>query len=92
MSGNTCVAVLISWNDWISFSIYIFLDNWCFCIRAISTVVFWKAVNYLAMFGLSVTFLSMDGAQSNRDFMNILLAHRGSGTFTIDNIDDPKRF
>jgi hypothetical protein len=44
------------------------------------------------MFGLSVTFLSMDGAQSNRDFMNILLAHRGSGTFTIDNIDDPKRF
>jgi hypothetical protein len=46
-------------------------------------LVFWKAVNYLAMFGFSVTFLSMDGAQSNRDFMNILLVHTGSGTFTI---------
>lgn len=54
-------------------------------------LVFWKAVNYLAMFGFSVTFLSMDGAQSNRVFMNILLAHTGSGTFTIDNIYDPKR-
>jgi hypothetical protein len=43
------------------------------------------------MFGFSVTFLSMDGAQSNRDFMNILLVHTGSGTFTIDNIYDPKR-
>jgi hypothetical protein len=43
------------------------------------------------MFGFSVTFLSMDGAQSNRVFMNILLAHTGSGTFTIDNIYDPKR-
>jgi hypothetical protein len=29
------------------------------------------------MFGFSVTFLSMDGAQSNRDFMNILLVHTG---------------
>jgi hypothetical protein len=55
-------------------------------------LVFWKAVNYLAMFGFSVTFLSMDGAQSNRVFMNILLAHTGSGTSTIDNIYDPKRF
>ena len=54
-------------------------------------LVFWKAVNYLAMFGFSVTFLSMDGEQSNRDFMNILLAHT-RGTFTIDNIYDPKRF
>jgi hypothetical protein len=26
-------------------------------------LVFWKAVNYLAMFGFSVTFLSMDGTQ-----------------------------
>jgi hypothetical protein len=43
------------------------------------------------MFGFSVTFLSMDGAQSNRDYMNILLAHTGSGTFTIDKIYDPKR-
>ena len=43
------------------------------------------------MFGFSVTFLSMDGEQSNRDFMNILLAHT-RGTFTIDNIYDPKRF
>ena len=43
------------------------------------------------MFGFSVTFLSMDVAQSNRDFMNILLAHTGSVTFTIDNIYDPKR-
>jgi hypothetical protein len=39
MSGHTCVAVLISWNDWISFPIYIFLDNWCFCIRAISSIL-----------------------------------------------------
>ena len=54
-------------------------------------VVFWKAVNYLVMFGFSVTFLSMDGAQSNRDFMNILLQYTQKDTFTIHNIYDPER-
>lgn len=46
------------------------------------TYVFWKAVNYLAMFGF--TFLSMNGEQSNRDVVNILLSHQDTRSFTIN--------
>lgn len=36
-------------------------------------LLFWKAVHMLAMFNFKVTFVSTDGAQSNRDLMHILL-------------------
>lgn len=44
---------------------------------------------YLAVFGF--TFLSMNGEQSTRDIMNILLSHQDTGSFTINNIFNPHR-
>ena len=33
--------------------------------------LFWQAVKYLCMYGFKVAFVSMDGAQANRDFMKM---------------------
>jgi hypothetical protein len=52
-------------------------------------LTFWKAVHMLSLFGFKVMFVSMDGAQSNKDFMNILLGKPETPTFTISNIYDP---
>lgn len=39
-------------------------------------LIFWKAVNMLGLFGFTVTFVSLDGAQTNRDFMKMLLREK----------------
>ncbi|XP_053409240.1 uncharacterized protein LOC128559964 [Mercenaria mercenaria] len=36
-------------------------------------LIFWKAVKLLSLYGFRVTYLSLDGAQSNRSFMKMLL-------------------
>lgn len=36
-------------------------------------LIFWKAVKMLAVYGFVVRYVSMDGAQANRDFMKMLL-------------------
>lgn len=35
-------------------------------------LIFWKAVKMLGLFGFTVTFVSLDGARTNRDFMKML--------------------
>ena len=44
-------------------------------------LLFWNVVNLLSTFDFTVQFVSMDGAQTNRDFCKILL-----GTFKSDSI------
>lgn len=51
-------------------------------------LIFWKAVNMLGLFGFTVTFVSLNGAQTNRDFMKMLLRENVSKTMTFDNIFD----
>ncbi|CAC5421051.1 unnamed protein product [Mytilus coruscus] len=51
-------------------------------------LTFWKAVNMLSLFDFKVTYLSMDGAQSNKDFINTLLGKAETETFTISNVFD----
>ena len=57
-------------------------------------LIFWKTVKMLALFGFKVTFVSLDGAQANRDFMKIFLPQDGKKsdtmkTMKIKNVFDP---
>ena len=36
-------------------------------------LLFWKMVRMMSLYGFKVSYVSMDGAESNRDFMKILL-------------------
>lgn len=36
-------------------------------------LIFWQAVKMLGVFGFTVTYVSLDGAQCNRDFMKMLI-------------------
>lgn len=58
-------------------------------------LLFWKAVKMLSIYGFTVTYISMDGAQVNRVFMKMLLPEDQKTSFTmktmlIKNIFDPK--
>lgn len=44
-------------------------------------LLFWKIVNILSTFGFKIQYVSLDGAQTNRDFAKLLL-----GTFKSDLI------
>ena len=57
-------------------------------------LIFWKTVKMLALFGFKVTFVSLDGAQANRDFMKIFLPQGSKksdsiNTMKIKNVFDP---
>jgi cytochrome c oxidase subunit IV len=44
-------------------------------------LLFWKIVNILSTFGFKIQYVSLDGAQTNRDFAKLLI-----GTFKSDLI------
>ena len=57
-------------------------------------LMFWKCVKMLGLFGFKVTYVSLDGAQANRDFMKMFLPQdaKKSNTMTtmkFRNIFDP---
>lgn len=57
-------------------------------------LLFWDAVEFLKMYGFTAVYVSMDGAQSNRTFMNINLGKK-STTMIVKNqspFDDPVVF
>lgn len=55
-------------------------------------LLLWEAVKHLEMFGFKVTFVSTDGAQANRDLMNILLPNnKDDKSFTFLNIMQPSQ-
>lgn len=47
-------------------------------------LLFWNAVEFLKMYGFTAVYVSMDGAQSNRTFMNINLGKK-STTVIVKN-------
>lgn len=52
-------------------------------------ILFWKLVSIMSTFGFKVQYISMDGAQANRDFAKILLGTFKSNlieTMTVHNI------
>ena len=53
-------------------------------------LIFFKAVKMLGLFGFSVRYLSLDGAQTNRDLMKMLLRENVSKTMTFNNVFDDK--
>ena len=53
-------------------------------------LLIFKAVKMLGLFGFSVRFLSLDGAQTNRDLMKMLLRENVSKTMTFNNVFDDK--
>lgn len=87
ISINTCSAISYLGNTNFRFHFTCFASTDASAFKLY--LVFWKAVNYLAVFGF--TFLSMNGEQSTRDIMNILLSHKDTGSFTINNIFNPYR-
>ena len=57
-------------------------------------LIFWKAVKKLRLYGFTVTYISLDGAQTNRNFMKILLPKGQTScesmkTMQITNICNP---
>ena len=53
--------------------------------------LFWKAVQYLNVYGFTVTFISMDGAQTNRDFLKMFFQNTTplEEKYTTTNIFSP---
>ncbi|XP_063435277.1 uncharacterized protein LOC134716277 [Mytilus trossulus] len=57
-------------------------------------LIFWQSVKMLGLFGFTVTYVSLDGAQYNRDFMKILIDGKTSETMfsmSIKNIYDSSK-
>ena len=55
-------------------------------------LLLWDAVKFLSMFGFKVSFVSTDGAQLNRDLMNILLpTNKENKSLTFTNIMQPSQ-
>jgi hypothetical protein len=47
--------------------------------------LFWRAVDELWMFGFKILYVSLDGAQSNRNFMNYNLGYENKKSFKTEN-------
>lgn len=55
-------------------------------------LIFWKAIKMLNIYGFTVRYVSLDGAQSNRDFMKMLLLEQKTDTLKtmlLANLYDP---
>jgi hypothetical protein len=54
--------------------------------------LFWKAVQYLNTYGFKVCFVSMDGAQTNRDFVKMFFKESSpeAENFSMKNIWFPE--
>ncbi|XP_033729442.1 uncharacterized protein LOC117318583 [Pecten maximus] len=57
-------------------------------------LIFWKVVKSLDLYGFTVKYVSLDGAQCNRDFMKMFLNEKTSDTFTtmsFPNVFQPSK-